>query len=168
MKFKVIVLLFFLFGCKNTNQDCIVDVEFKKNFDNCMQIAELMASSDSLNRQIDLVQSSKAFSCLEALTGVSGNLIQDDVGFGYYSSKEDFEKNKNQWQSWFEKNKCSMSMDSAESLFEKYREPLPAYNDPKVMERISQLWPENFKDSVRLVDSLQRIRYKIDWPTIIL
>jgi hypothetical protein len=167
MRITIIALIFLCLGCsKSSKIDCRIDENFKRHFDECLRIAELRASYDSLNNEIDLAQSSKAFSCLEALTGVSGNIVKEDVGWGYYKNIEDFEKDKERWLAWFEKYKCSMNMDSAENKFNKKREPLPDYNDPVVMKRILSLWPENYKDSVRQVDSLQRVKYRIDWPSV--
>jgi hypothetical protein len=166
MQYTIFIVPLILISCNEARRtDCNIDEEFKINFENCVKIAEIRASSDSLNIKIDLAQSSKAFACLEALTGVAGNIMQEDVGFGYYSNLNDFERDKKKWLEWFELHKCTINMDSAENKFKERREPLPDYDDPKVMDRILSLWPENYKDSIRQVDSLQRVKYRIDWPT---
>jgi hypothetical protein len=164
--FVFITLLSFL-GCQKKNQeDCRIDQEFKRNFENCLRIAELRATYEIDNNKLDLTEFSKAFNCLEALTGRKNSASWNDVGFGAYDSIEGFKKDQQVWLDWYEKYKCSITMDSSELIFAKQREPLPNYDDSKVMEKIALLWPENYKDSVRRVDSIQHVKFRIDWPSV--
>jgi len=162
----IAIILFTLISvaaCRSDKKKCKIDLHFKLNFENCIKIAELRADVDTIT---DLATMSRAFDCLHVLTGHENSASWDDVGFGMYDSKEVFERDKKIWMDWYEKNKCYMTMESAQQIFVKNRRVIPNYNDPRELEKVISGVPENERDSAIIKDSIMHINYMIDWPEI--
>jgi hypothetical protein len=152
-------------GPKN---ECRIDEVFRENFQNSVNIASTRANYQSTGKDLDASAIFRAYSSLKALTGVQSQEISEDGVEGTYVSHDAFIQDSIAWVKWFEDQKCNMTMDSAEKIFASKREPFPNYNDPQVMERIKELWPIHYADSARRVDSLQHIKFSINWPSTIL
>lgn len=164
MRLIAIIFAIGLFGCSSTKKSpCEIDLEFGKRFDDCILIAKRRVDVDSIT---DLATMSRAFDCLKVLTGHENSASWDEVGFGMYDNQEVFERDKKIWMDWYEKNKCYMTMDSAQKVFKENRIPFPNYDDPKEMELVILRLPENERDSARKKDSIQHVKFMIDWPEI--
>jgi hypothetical protein len=151
-------------ACRSDKKSsCEIDLEFKTKFENCIKIAKLRAEVDTIT---DLATMSRAFGCLQVLTGHENSASWDEVGFGMYDNQAVFERDKKIWMDWYEKNKCYMTMDSAQKIFVKNRRALPNYKDPKELEKVISGVPENERDSAIKKDSIIHIKYMIDWPEI--
>lgn len=160
------VIVSLLIGCNSKKVDeCIIDETFKTNFNNCVEIARLR-SIFGPESELDPIAVYRAFKCLEVLTGEKGQVVYEEAYYRY-ETEDLYNKDREIWEKWYSDNKCSMTMDKAELMFAAKRDSFPNYNDPKIMESIKDLFPENQRESARSLDSLSIVKYRISWPPLI-
>src|SRR5688572_13496728 len=137
-----------LWSCSmDTREKCQIDFDFKRNFDNCVEIAHLRTGNDSRNDLLDISTISRAINCLEILTGSKSKIKWECEGFGLYDDNGDFTYDQATWAQWYEQNKCTITMEKAEAIFIKTREPFPDYDDPKVLKSIASKLDESDRGS---------------------
>jgi hypothetical protein len=59
-----------------------------------------------------------------------------------------------------------MTLEKAELIFSKKREPLPDYDNLEVLEFISSKFDQLDQDSARYYDSSSHVNLWVDWPKI--
>lgn len=82
-----------------------------------------------------------AFGCLIAITGYEGRVDLFGEPIAIYTYREDLDKDLKIWKQWYEANKCSFTLEKADSLIARYREVI---GDPELN------WP--VRDSVKVFD----------------
>ena len=112
---------------------------------------------------IDSEQESKLIRTLEVLTKRKSK-IEFNHGIAWYKDQSDFKEDSIAWLTWFDANKCTMTIGMAEDTLTKYREPLPDYSNKEVLKRIEEMYPIELRDSVRYLDSILNVKYQLDWP----
>ena len=126
LMFISIFLLIFItcIGCNNNEQK--VDLEFKANFQNCLQIISMRQIGKGY--VVDIENTEKAFVCLEVITGIKSQVLQlSDTPYFYPDSEEKmyeevFFEDYQKWSNWFEANKYTYTNKDAKMAFAKYSE----------------------------------------------
>lgn len=168
MKKLWMILIGLFVACQTEKKaECKIDPLFKGNFENSIRIVNAQVKSNSLMIVSDNATVFKAYKVLEALTKVESHEQWEHDAEGTYLDAKQFSEDSLAWQNWYEKNKCHITMDSAEVVFSKARKPLPDYDNPKVMAEVAEMWPMDYADSVRKVDSLQRVKFALTWPRLV-
>lgn len=118
MRKYLMFTLLLLLGCTRnaTVTDCKLDFEFKSNFQNCVNLFAIR----QLGVYVDLEDSWNAYYCLEALTKHHSLLdVNSDMPLFYPSAPDSvnyFCQDLEAWMDWYEKNKCSINMQTANSI----------------------------------------------------
>jgi hypothetical protein len=118
----VIITYLFFFSCKICNEDQAL----KKEFFNCIRVVEKI-QKEGYFLDTDYAESAncRAFSieCLAAITGYQGYVDKGNEPhyFYPYSDTIDYvDVDIKKWQEWYEDNKCTITMQTADSLIKKY------------------------------------------------
>ncbi len=82
-----------------------------------------------------------AFECLIAVTGYEGRVDLFANTPATYRKDGEMDEDLKVWKQWYEDNKCSFTLEKADSLIERYKEVI---GDPDLT------WP--VRDSVRVFD----------------
>lgn len=123
---------------------CKEDKAFKAEFQNCLEIAYLVSGN---GYYCDDGTRMNAFGCLIAITGYEGRVdlfANTPATYTYYSNDCDVDlegEDLNIWKQWYEANKCSFTLEKADSLIVRYREVI---GDPELT------WP--VRDSVKVFE----------------
>jgi hypothetical protein len=165
---RILLASFLMLSCGLNQKEgnCSIDIEFKEQFQNCIRIIEIPEGlpTTELISVSDVLQAAK---CLEAITHYKNNMkFQNDVMYDMNRTEEELKLDVKNWMDWYEKNKCSYTMDSAEIAFKSVREKLPDYKSPSVIDSLGKLWMEYKGDSIRIKDSLFHVSTGVYWPTI--
>lgn len=76
-----------------------------------MTISE-MGEDMSIHDKLDAIR------FLEAVTGYKSHI--DEIEYPVYKDKDIFEKDKNAWESWYKKNRCTLKDSQIDSLINLY------------------------------------------------
>lgn len=98
------------------NKNCIVDYEFKTEFDNCISLVKQI-NSEGFSSDIDL--RSTVYECLFAVTGYEGQVDKGNEPHCYYLYNDSIDYisiDIKKWQTWYDLNKCTMTINKADSL----------------------------------------------------
>lgn len=105
--FLILVIQLLNIGCTS---DCSVDPVFKKKFNECLSLMEKAHTGEY--RYVDITQQAAIF-----LANVTEKTPKDfQYDYGLYDSDEGYEEDLKHWNNWFENNKCSMTIEKADSL----------------------------------------------------
>lgn len=132
--------IFLIVLCLNSLScsECKEDKALKAEFLNCLEIVDLVFSdyyySDTGTRM-------HAFECLIAVTGYEGRVDLFANTPATYRKDGEMDEDLKVWKQWYEDNKCSFTLEKADSLIERYKEVI---GDPDLT------WP--VRDSVRVFD----------------
>jgi len=117
MKKSTIFILFTFmlidFSCNNT---CLVDKDFKREFDNCLNQVELINKEGSNS---DINQRAYTFECLYAITGLEGHVDKGNEPHYFYPYSDSIDYVKydiQEWKKWYEINKCTITLRKADSM----------------------------------------------------
>jgi hypothetical protein len=156
-----------IMGCGgSTSSSCDIDENFKRSFDNAIAIARTRATFDSLSADINPIEVYRSFASLEAITGNASHSPDLPSDIKGYENIEDFRLDSLAWTEWYEKNKCSFTMQMADDIFNKEVKAFPNYDDPEIMESIREKFTSEKRDSARYLDSVSIVKYRITWPQL--
>lgn len=97
-------------ACCVKNQNCTIDKLFKRKFNEKLQTLEEFSKGFSGD---DTRKAVNAAYYLNVVTGIESSIYLGDVV--YYEPKL-FKKDKRKWKAWYKDNRCSMTIDKADSL----------------------------------------------------
>ncbi|MDR1182225.1 MAG: hypothetical protein LBL13_09655 [Bacteroidales bacterium] len=105
-------------------QRCKEDEAFKNEFSNCLQVVEkIQLKAYFLPSEGDFECRVFSIECLYAITGYEGYADKITQPYYYYPSSDTIEYidvDINKWQEWYEDNKCTFTMQMADSLIKKH------------------------------------------------
>lgn len=101
------------FSC---NVTCIIDKDFKREFDNCIYQVELLNIEGNSS---DINLRAFTYECLYAITGLEGHVDKGNEPHYFYpysDSIEYVESDIQEWKKWYEINKCTITLRKADSI----------------------------------------------------
>jgi hypothetical protein len=101
-------------------ENCNVDPEFKREFFNCISLIEKI-HTEGYSSSVKV--RGFTYECLYAVTGYEGHADKGNEPpyFALYSDSIDYIKvDIEKWSQWYESNKCSMTLQKADSLFNQW------------------------------------------------
>lgn len=105
-----IVVSFSILSCTK----CKVDEDFKQKFLSCIET--LQRSNTGVKTQLLEIQEAVVF--LSATTGIEPSNF--DIEHGIYLDEKEITSDITKWESWYEKNKCTMTLQHADSLVKRF------------------------------------------------
>ncbi|WP_295960166.1 hypothetical protein [uncultured Alistipes sp.] len=107
--------LFLIVLCLNSLScsKCKEDKAFKAEFQNCLEIADLI---NGKGYYTDFITRCNTFECLIAVSGYRGHVDFDTSFHGSYRSREELDRDLKVWEKWYEDNKYSFTLEKADSL----------------------------------------------------
>lgn len=117
MKQPTVYILFTLmladFSCNDT---CLIDLDFKREFDNCINQVELLNKAGNSS---DIELRAFTYECLYAITGIESHVDKGNEPHYFYPYSDSinyFEHDIYEWKMWYELNKCTMTISKADSM----------------------------------------------------
>ncbi|MDR1182223.1 MAG: hypothetical protein LBL13_09645 [Bacteroidales bacterium] len=113
---KIIILCLFFTSC----QRCKEDETFKKEFLNCLQVVEkIQIEGYFLPRQEDFECRAVSIECLAAIAGYEGYVDKSTDHHYFYQCADSVDVDLRIWRDWYENNKCTFTIQMADSLIKK-------------------------------------------------
>ncbi|GAA0891922.1 hypothetical protein GCM10009122_16010 [Fulvivirga kasyanovii] len=134
-------------ACCVKNQNCTIDKLFKRKFNEKLQTLEEFSkgfSGDDTRRAVN------AAYYLNVVTGIESCIYLGDIV--YYEPKL-FKKDKRKWRAWYLENRCSMTIDKADSLLK----VLGTLNDSVVTTQKQEITPVKFRPTAYEVVKLDSL-----------
>lgn len=118
---KIFLIVLFLSGLSCS--ECKEDPALKANFQTCFDIIDLIFNKGYYS---DFGTRMHAFECLIAVTGYEGHVDLFANTPATYPQPEYLDEDLEVWKQWYEDNKCSFTLEKANSLIERYKEEIGA------------------------------------------
>lgn len=93
--------------------ECREDANFKDKFQECLDVADLI---NGKGYYTDFKTRCNTFECLIAITGFEGHVDFGSSFHGSYPCRELLDQDLDTWTKWYEDNKCSFTLERADSL----------------------------------------------------